>query len=97
MYVYAVLGVVVSVVLNAGVFGRMGGDGKRGEVGPLAWNRAPPAPLTHRNKGDVGDIDPRGSVRYNMGHNGRILRGIITRHREVPVDDEGTGLEQAKG
>lgn len=73
-------------------------DGRRGEIAPLPeWNNVPPSRYTHRNKGDLGDIDARGSVRYNIGPDGRILRGIITKHREVPVDDIGTGLDQARG
>ncbi|CAL8113888.1 unnamed protein product [Orchesella dallaii] len=74
-------------------------DGRRGDLAPLiapSWNTAPAAPASNRYKGDLGDTDPRGSVRYNIAPNGRIMKGVITKQREVPTDDLGTGIEQAK-
>ncbi|ODM95065.1 hypothetical protein Ocin01_11610 [Orchesella cincta] len=101
---FLLIALIARAIANSSGSGSLlGSDGRRGDLSTLPatteiplWNSAPAARTTNRYKGDLGDTDPRGSVRYNIAPNGSIMKGIITKQREVPTDDLGTGIEQAQ-
>ena len=47
---------------------------------------------SNRNKGDLGVIDPRGTVRWNIMADGRIAKGVPT-----SIGDNDWPIQHAKG